>query len=105
MLLRGWGLGVLEDGEAFLRYHDARGTAMSMTIQSDLEVRLRGRAEAEGVSVEAYLERVARDDEQAERELERLALEGLYSGDAIVGDDAFWDARIQRVRDRAASPR
>jgi len=78
---------------------------MSMTIHSDLEVRLRGRAEAEGVTVEAYLERVARDDEQAERELERLALEGLHSGDAVVGDDAFWDARIQRVKDRAARTR
>lgn len=78
---------------------------MSMTIHSDLEVRLRERAEAEGVSVEAYLERIALDDEQAERELEQLALEGLHSGESVVGDDAFWDTLSQRVKDRAARAR
>lgn len=56
---------------------------MSMSIQSDLEVRLR----------------------DAERKLERLALEGLHSGEAVVGDDAYWDAKMQRVRDRAAQER
>lgn len=75
---------------------------MSMTIHSDLEIRLRERAAAEGVSVETYLERIASDDERAERELERLALEGLHSGDAVVADDAYWAAKIQRVKDRAA---
>ncbi len=78
---------------------------MSMTIHSELEGRLRERAEAEGVSVEAYLERIARDDEQAERELERLALDGLHSGEAVVGDDAYWDAKVQRVQERTARGR
>ena len=41
----------------------------------ELEARLRSRAEAEGLSVEAYVERIARDDERAEQELEALALE------------------------------
>ena len=34
--------------------------------------------------------------------LEGLALEGLNSGEAVVGDDAFWDARIGRARERVA---
>jgi hypothetical protein len=34
---------------------------MSITIQPELESRLRVRAEAEGLTVEAYLERIARD--------------------------------------------
>ncbi len=57
---------------------------MSMTIHSDLEVRLRGRAEAEG-------------------ELERLVIEGLNSGESVVGDDAFWDAMFHRLKDRQRS--
>ncbi len=39
---------------------------MSITIHPELEARLRARAETEGLSVEAYVERIARDDEQAE---------------------------------------
>jgi hypothetical protein len=78
---------------------------MSMTIHSDLELRLRQRATAEGVSVEAYLERIAADDEKAEQELERLALEGLNSGEAVIGDEAYWSAKIQRVKDSSARTR
>jgi hypothetical protein len=48
---------------------------MSIVIQPDLESRLRARAEAEGVTVQAYVERLARDDEAAEEELEALAQE------------------------------
>ena len=40
---------------------------MSITIHPELEARLRARAEAEGLSIEAYVERIARDDERAER--------------------------------------
>ena len=32
---------------------------------------------SEGLTVEGYIERIARDDQQAEEELEMLALEGL----------------------------
>ncbi len=38
---------------------------MSITIHPELEAMLRTRAEAEGITVEAYVERIARDDEQA----------------------------------------
>ncbi len=49
---------------------------MSISIHPDLEAKLRARAEAEGLTVEAYIERVAREDQQAEDELEALALVG-----------------------------
>ena len=39
--------------------------------------------------MEAYVERIARDDEQAEQELEALALEGLNSGESIEADEKY----------------
>ncbi len=49
---------------------------MSMTTKTELEAKLRQRAEAKGMTVEAYLERLLRMEQQAEQELETLALEG-----------------------------
>jgi len=51
---------------------------MTISIPAKLEMRLRARAEAEGLTVEAYVERLVRADQQAEDELEALALEGLF---------------------------
>jgi hypothetical protein len=73
---------------------------MSITIHPDLESRLRARAEAEGLTVEAYVERIARDDEQAEEELESLALEGLDSGEPIPADEAYWQERRRGLIER-----
>ena len=73
---------------------------MSITIHPELEARLRERAEAEGLSIEAYVERIARDDERAEKELEALALEGLNSGDSIVADDQYWENKRRRLMER-----
>ena len=68
---------------------------MSIIIQPELEARLRARADAEGITVEAYIERIARDDEQAEEELEALAREGQNSGEFVVADERFWNERRQ----------
>ena len=73
---------------------------MSIIIHPELEARLRTRAEAEGLTIEAYLERIARDEEQAEKELEALALEGLRSGDSIEADDAYWADKRRRLMER-----
>jgi len=81
---------------------------MSIVIQPDLESRLRARAEAEGVTIQAYVERLARDDEAAEEELEALALEGLNSGQSIEGSESYWDGRKRRLiidRYRNTGPR
>ena len=73
---------------------------MSITIDPELEARLRARAEAEGLSIEAYVERIARDDERAEEELETLALEGLNSGDSTVADERYWEQKRRRLIER-----
>lgn len=38
---------------------------MAITIHPELEAKLRARAEAAGVTIEAYIERIARDDQSA----------------------------------------
>ena len=73
---------------------------MSITIHPELEARLRARAEAEGVTVEAYVERIARDDQQAEEELEALAIEGLNSGESIEPNASYWEEKRRRLIDR-----
>jgi len=78
---------------------------MSIAIQPELESILRRRAQAAGSSVEAYLERIARDDEAADGEWERLALEGLASGPSIEAADEYWDRKRRRLMDRRDRPR
>src|SRR6266852_5727308 len=73
---------------------------MPITIHPDLEAKLRARAEASGVTVEVYLERIAREDQAAEEELEALALEGLDSGDSMQADEQHWAEKCQRLIDR-----
>ena len=46
---------------------------MSINIPTELETRLGAQAKAEGITVEAYLERLLRADEKAEEELTALA--------------------------------
>ena len=70
---------------------------MGIIIHPELETRLRARAEAEGLTIEAYIERIARDDQQAEEELEALALEGLHSGDSVEADERYWEQKRRRL--------
>jgi hypothetical protein len=73
---------------------------MTITIHPELEGRVRARAEAEGLTVEAYVERLVRADQRAEDELEALALEGLNSGELIgVGPD-YWEAKHRQLDER-----
>ena len=73
---------------------------MPITIHPELEAKLRARAEAAGVTVETYIERIARDDQAAEEELEALALEGLNSGESIEADERYWAEKRQRLIER-----
>jgi hypothetical protein len=73
---------------------------MNITIHPDLEATLRERAEAEGLSIEGYIERIARDDQQAEQELEALALAGLTSGESIRVDEHYWAEKRRRLIER-----
>jgi hypothetical protein len=73
---------------------------MPITIRPELEAKLRARAEASGVSVEIYLERIARDDQAAQEQLEALAIDGLNSGKSIEADERYWAEKRQRLVQR-----
>jgi len=69
---------------------------MSITLRPELEARLRERAKAEGLTIEQYVESLARADQQAQAELEALLLEGLES-DPIEPGPGFWEERHRRL--------
>ncbi len=73
---------------------------MSITIPPELETRLRARAAAEGLTIEAYVERIVRADQQAEDELESLAMEGLNSGEPIEPHHGFWEEKHRRLDEK-----
>ena len=73
---------------------------MPITLHPELEANLRARAEAAGITVEAYIERIALDDQAAQEELESFAIEGLNSGDSIEADERYWAGKRQRLIDR-----
>ena len=73
---------------------------MSITINPELETRLRARAQAEGITVEAYVERLLRADQEAEDELEALALGGLDSGEPIEAGPGYWEEKHRRLDER-----
>ncbi|MBS1827101.1 MAG: hypothetical protein JST93_17415 [Acidobacteria bacterium] len=77
---------------------------MAITIHPELEAKLRARAQAAGITIETYIERIARDEEAAEDDIERLALEGLDSGEGIVADDRYWAEKRQRLIDLFSKP-
>jgi hypothetical protein len=73
---------------------------MTIIIQPELEMRLRARAEADGLMVEAYVERLVRAEQQAEDEIEALALEGLNSGEPIEVGPGYWQDKHRRLDER-----
>ena len=73
---------------------------MSITISPELELKLRSRAQAEGITVEAYVERLLLADQQAEDELGALALEGIESGEAMEVGPRYWEEKHRRLDER-----
>jgi hypothetical protein len=73
---------------------------MSITINPEIEAKMRARAEAEGVTVEAYIERLLRADQQAEDEIRILALEALNSGEPIEAGPGYWEEKHRRLDER-----
>jgi hypothetical protein len=70
---------------------------MSITVDPNLEARLRAKAEAEGLSVDAYLQSLLLSDKEPVEELEALALEGLNSGDPIEASPGYWEEKHRRL--------
>ena len=73
---------------------------MAITIDPQLEARLREKAEAEGLTVSAYVERLVHADQVAEEELESLALEGLNSGPVLEIGPGYWEEKHRRLDER-----
>jgi hypothetical protein len=73
---------------------------MTITIDPKLEARLRERAEFEGLTVDAYLERLVHSDQAAEQELETLALDGLNSGAPIEVGSGYWEEKHRQLDER-----
>lgn len=76
---------------------------MSILLNPDLESRLRARAQAEGLSVEAYLDQLLKAEQQAEEEIEALALEGIRSGEPITPGPDFWESIHRELDERLKS--
>ena len=70
---------------------------MSISLQPALEAKLRHNAEVEGISVEEYLERLVSEIDEAHRELEVSALEGLNSGEPIAIDSHYWEEKHRKL--------
>ncbi len=75
-------------------------TAMTITLDPKLEARLRQRADAEGLTVSTYIERLVNADQAAEEELESIALEGFNSGEAIEVGPEYWHDKHRRLDER-----
>jgi hypothetical protein len=73
---------------------------MSISIDPKLEARIRERAEAEGLTVEAYVERLVQADQAGVDELESLALEGLNSGEPVEAGPGYWEEKHRRLDER-----
>lgn len=73
---------------------------MSIPIHPELETKIRARAEAEGLNIEEYLERLIQADQQGMEELEALALEGIESGAAIEAGPAYWHEKHRLLDER-----
>lgn len=70
---------------------------MSISIHPELESKLRARAQAEGLTVEAYLERLVRAEQNVQDEVTMLAVAGLDSGDPIQPGEGYWEAKHRRL--------
>jgi hypothetical protein len=73
---------------------------MSIAVHPDLESKIRSRAEAQGLTIETYLESLVRADQQGTEELETLALEGLNSGSPIDVGPSYWQEKHLRLDER-----
>ena len=73
---------------------------MSISIDPKLEARMRENAEAEGLTVEAHVERLVSADQAAEEELESLALEGLNSGAPLEVGPGYWEEKHRQLDER-----
>ncbi len=68
---------------------------MPITVDPQLEARLRERAEADGITVSAYVERLIREGDAEIAYTEALLQEAAQSGEHVELNEQEWD-RVER---------
>ena len=76
---------------------------MTITIDPTPDAPLVERAQLEGISVSAYIERLVKADRATLDELEALALEGLKSGEPIATGPGYWEAKHRFLDERLSN--
>jgi hypothetical protein len=64
---------------------------MPITVHPEIESRLRARAEAEGITVDQYIERLMQDEAAEITQTEAVLQEGSDSGDYLELNEQEWD--------------
>lgn len=78
---------------------------MSLSVSPELEAQLLERASQEGLSVDAYLKQVLREDDEEIARTEALLREAETSGEPIPLTDGEWDSMLEDARALARSRR
>lgn len=76
---------------------------MGIAITPELESKLRSNAAAEGVSVEEYLARLVKLDQQAISEFQTVIAEALDSGDPFEPGPRYWEEKHRELEKRLKS--
>ncbi len=76
---------------------------MPIIVDPELEAKLRARADAEGISIDAYIERLVREDDLEIAHTEALLEQAAKSGDHVEWNEQEWE-RIEREAVHSASP-
>ena len=64
---------------------------MPITVHPNLEAKIRARAQAEGLTVEAYVERLIREEDSEIAQTEALLEEAAASGEHVALTEREWD--------------
>ena len=71
---------------------------MPITVHPNLEAKIRARAQAEGLTVEAYVERLIREEDSEIAHTEALLEEAAASGEHVALTEGEWDRMEQEAR-------
>jgi len=71
---------------------------MPITVNPNLEAKIRARAQAEGLTVEAYVERLIREEDSEIAQTEALLEEAAASGEHVALTEREWDRMEQEAR-------
>ena len=76
---------------------------MGIAITPELETKLRSNAAAEGISVEEYLARLVKLDQQAISEFQTVIAEALDSGNPFEPGPGYWEEKHRKLEKRFKS--